>query len=113
MRNYRAKKLVSNLILLLLISEKRVLLKLFHKLSGRTGKGTSTPLITFLSQDNAVGQPVIALELVMILALVMRKVQGDNLSKALEVSNAENLYVHTFYLPYFLIYSPPLNNFLP
>ena len=69
----------------------------FGQLFGRTGEGTSTPLHTFLSQDNAVGQPVIALELVMILALVMKKVQGDNLSKVLEVSNAENLYVHCTY----------------
>ena len=66
----------------------------FRKLSRRTGKGTSTPLLTFLSQDNAVGQLAIVLELVIILALVMKKVQGANLSKALEVSNAETLYVH-------------------
>jgi len=64
-------------------------LKIFRKLSRRTEKGTSTPLLTFLSQDNAVGQPAIVLELVMILALVMKKVQGANLLKASEALNAK------------------------
>ena len=67
----------------------------FGQLFGRTGERTCTHLITFQSQDNAVGKPAIVLELVMILALVMKKVLADNLSKAFEVFNANNLYVCT------------------
>ena len=68
-------------------SGKRVSWIIFHKLSRRTEKRTISPFLTFLSQDNAVGKPAIVLELVIVLALVMKKVQGDNLSKASKVLN--------------------------
>jgi len=64
----------------------------FGQLLGRTREGTSTHLLTFQSQDNAVGKPAIVLELVMSLALVMKKVLVDNLSRALEVLNANNFF---------------------
>ena len=67
----------------------------FGQLFGRTGEGTDTHLLTFQSQDNAVGKPAIVLELVMILDLGMKKGLVDNLSKAFEVLNANNLYVCT------------------
>ena len=78
----------------------------FGQLLGRTGERTSTHLLTFQSQDNAVGKPAIVLELVMSLALVMKKVLVDNLSRALEVLNANNF----FYLYVLLIFDIIINH---
>ena len=78
-------------------SGKRVLRMNFGQLLGRTRERTRTHLLTSQLQDNAVGKPAIVLELVMSLALVMKKVLVDNLSRALEVLNANNFfYLCTF-----------------